>query len=209
MKILFCYENGLPLSVANTGLYIVNNKIAAEGSIISAQIRAHPNYDYRIKRMDNEACTVAILRRNEDGHFEEIGESTFTMEDAEQAGLANKETYKKYPRNMLFNRAITNAHRWFAPDVFSQPLYTPEELGADVVDAEWSYTSEEGTETVPETVVETPALKQEKDITLQSLVTEYGAEKIMAANEGLIPSTDKDLLRVAEVLRGESESDDE
>jgi hypothetical protein len=110
---------------------------------------------------------------------------------------------------MLFGRALTNAYRWYAPDVFSQPLYTPEELGADVVDAEWSYTSEEGAETVPETVAETPALKEEETITLQSLVTEFGAPKIMAANNGIIPSTDEDLLRVAETLRGESESDDE
>jgi hypothetical protein len=108
---------------------------------------------------------------------------------------------------MLFGRALTNAYRWYAPDVFSQPLYTPEELGA-VVDAEWSYTSEEGTETVTEAAVETPALAQQETVTLQSLVTEYSAEKIMAANKNKIPSTDEDLLRVAEVLRGESETGD-
>jgi hypothetical protein len=36
---------------------------------------------------------------------------------------------------MLFSRALTNGARWYTPDVFGGPVYTPDELGAEV-DAE-------------------------------------------------------------------------
>ncbi|RDT44717.1 hypothetical protein DXF87_27490, partial [Enterobacter roggenkampii] len=35
----------------------------------------------------------------------------------------------KFPKNMLFARAMSNGVKWFTPDVFSGPVYTPEELG--------------------------------------------------------------------------------
>jgi hypothetical protein len=33
---------------------------------------------------------------------------------------------------MLFARAMSNGARWYCPDVFAGPAYTPDELGADV-----------------------------------------------------------------------------
>ena len=40
--------------------------------------------------------------------------------------------YKGFARNMLFARAMSNGARWFTPDVFGGPVYTPDELGAEV-----------------------------------------------------------------------------
>jgi hypothetical protein len=37
--------------------------------------------------------------------------------DAKAAGLAGKDVWKQYPRNMLFARALTNGMRWFTPDL--------------------------------------------------------------------------------------------
>lgn len=34
---------------------------------------------------------------------------------------------------MLFARAISNGVKWFCPDVFEMPVYTPEELGSTIV----------------------------------------------------------------------------
>ena len=42
----------------------------------------------------------------------------------------------KFPRNMLFARAISNGARWYCPDLFNgNAVYVPEELGA-VVDGD-------------------------------------------------------------------------
>jgi hypothetical protein len=58
------------------------------------------------------------------------------MKDAAAAGLTNKDNWKKYPRNMLFARAISNGQKWYAPDVYNGvTVYTPDEMGA-VVDEE-------------------------------------------------------------------------
>jgi hypothetical protein len=57
-----------------------------------------------------------------------IGISTFSLDDARRAGLTSNPTWKSYPRNMLFARALSNGARWFCPDVFNGPVYTPEEL---------------------------------------------------------------------------------
>lgn len=193
IKMLFCYENGLPLSAANTGLYVVNNKLAPQSNVIAAQIRKHPDYDYRIKQLDDKGCIIVIQRRNPTtGVFEDIGETSFTEDDAKRAGLINGTNYQGYPRNMFFGRAITNAMRWFAPDVFSQPIYTPEELGAtvdadgNVIDAQW--TAAPAPEALPQV------------ITLDSLLAEYGAEKIMAANGGKVPGTADEIQEVASRL---------
>lgn len=192
IKMLFCYENSLPLTAANTGLYIVNGKIAAQSNVIAAQIRRHPDYDYRIKELTDQACTITILRRNGDS-WEAIGESSFTMKDAQAAGLASSDTYQKYPRNMLFGRALTNAYRWYCPDVFSQPLYTPEELGSNDDNAIEAW----ATEIKPEPVSTPPAPRVPE---LSDLVATFGAEAVMAANGGQIPGTDAELFAVEEAL---------
>ena len=51
--------------------------------------------------------------------------------DAKKAGTKNLE---KFPRNMLFARAMSNGVKWFTPDIFSGPVYVPEEMNVEVQD---------------------------------------------------------------------------
>lgn len=51
----------------------------------------------------------------------------WTIERAKQAGLANKEIWKGYPRAMLRNRLISEGVRTVNPSIV-QGVYTPEEL---------------------------------------------------------------------------------
>jgi hypothetical protein len=61
---------------------------------------------------------------------ESLGVSTFTIDDAKKAQTKNLE---KFPRNMLFARAISNGARWYCPDIFGgSPVYTPDEMGMSV-----------------------------------------------------------------------------
>ncbi len=198
IKFLFCYENGLALSTANTGLYIVNGRLTAQSNIIAAQIRRHPNYDYRIKALDDHGCTIEILRRDPvSGEMRVEGEASFTEQDAVKAGLANKDNYKGYPSDMFFNRALARAQRRYAPDVFSQTVYAPEEMGlrvddnGDVIEGSWR--------TAPEPAPG-PAMTGTTPVTLTDLVAQYGAERILEANGGTIPGTDEEIARVAEIL---------
>lgn len=126
-KVLYCYENGLPLSAADS-LYVVNGKLAPMSDIVAKQVRAHPHYDYEIIELDDKICTVRIFRLR-DGEMSPEGEVTFTIEMAVRAGLADKDVWKKYPEDMLFGKAMTRAQRRYAPDALTTPAYTPEEMG--------------------------------------------------------------------------------
>jgi len=62
---------------------------------------------------------------------------SFTIEDAKAAGLLGKadSAWEKYPKAMLRARAVSAGARAVFPDAI-MGCYTPEEMGADIVDVE-------------------------------------------------------------------------
>ena len=69
-----------------------------------------------------------------------IGNSTFTIDDAKKAGTKNVD---KFPKNMLFARAMSNGVRWYTPDIFNGSVYTPEELEQVTVEVAHTDVTEE------------------------------------------------------------------
>lgn len=129
VKILAGQEIGVTPFQAMTGINIIQGKAALGSNIMAAKLKGSPKYDYRAD-VSSDACTIHILQK-ESGKYEEIGSFTYSMADAKRQGLDLKDNWKKYPQNMLFARAISNAIRMFAPDVFNGGLvYDPDELGA-------------------------------------------------------------------------------
>jgi hypothetical protein len=129
VKIQAGLELGVPPVAAMTGIHIIEGKPALSANLIASQIRRSGVYDYRIREHDDEHCLIAFFR-----HKEEIGTSSFSMEEAKRAGVAGKGPWKAYPKAMLFARALSAGARWHTPDVFTGPVYVPEELGAAVDD---------------------------------------------------------------------------
>ena len=125
-------EMGMGFIEACNSLYIVNGKVSLLAGKVGEMIKRSGRYDYRIKEHTNEICVIEFLQKSLDGtKWESIGESKFDLKDKEQAKLSGM-NYDKYPRNMLFARALTNGARWHCPDVFGGAIYDPEELGAKV-----------------------------------------------------------------------------
>jgi hypothetical protein len=92
-------------------------------------IKQHPQYDYKIKRIDATGCIITFFENGA-----ELGDSSFTDVDAKAAGLGGN-SWQKFPRNMHFARAMSNGAKWFTPGIFGgAPVYTPDELGAEVDD---------------------------------------------------------------------------
>ena len=182
IKMLFCYENGLSLSTANTGLYVVNGRMEVMGNVVAAQLRQHQDYDYEIVKLDDTGCTIRIMR-----YGDPIGEATFDESDAQRAGLLGKDNYQKYPKDMFFNRAMSKAYKRFAPDIFSGPVYVRGEIGGETSD--W------------EVVEPEPAAKV---ITLDELVEQFGADAVLAANGGQVPASVDEVQAVAGRLAGAS-----
>ena len=141
-----------------------------------------------------DSCTVTMKRSN---GFEYT--TTFTLDDARRAGLVKPDSgWEKYPANMLRWRAVGYCADVVFPDVIGG-MKRADEFGADltpagdVVDA-WV------TEIKPPSPTDTPTEPALPD--LSDLVTQYGADAVMAANGGQIPATAEDVARVAEVLNG-------
>lgn len=131
VKIIAGAARGYDPFTAMNAYHIIEGKLTETAGEIAARIKRSGRYDYRIKRLDNEACFIAFLQ-HQDGAWEVVGESKFDLDDATAAGLAGRHNWKTYARNMLFARALTNGARWYCADVFGGAVYTPEELGADV-----------------------------------------------------------------------------
>lgn len=133
VKVLAGRELGFGPIASMTGVYIVKGRVSLSANLLAAAIKRSGRYDYRV--ITNTAQAVEIVFYEVfGGKREEIGRSSFTAEDAKKAGLGG-DNWNKYPRNMLFARAISNGAKWYCPDVFGGPVYTPDELGA-IVDGE-------------------------------------------------------------------------
>lgn len=172
-KMLFAFENGLPLNLAfNGGLYNVSGRVEVEGNVIRAQIRKHPHYDYQIIELSEKGCTLAITLNDK-----EIGRATFGEEDAKRAGLLKgKDNWEKYPADMYLNRATSRAYKRFCPDIFFTPVYVRGEI--------------EGTDFEPE--LDTVIIEQPQT-TLNDLVNRFSPDDILAANDGRMPSTQAEI----------------
>ena len=130
VKILAGAELGFGPIASMSGVYIVNGKPTLSANLMAAAIKRSRKYDYRITRLDNDGCDIAFYQG-----ADQIGISTFTRQDAQNAGALtgkNQHTWKAYARNMLFARALSNGARWYTPDIFGGPIYTPEEMDAHV-----------------------------------------------------------------------------
>jgi len=130
-------------------------------------------------------CVVTMKRK---GGMEYS--ASFSMADAKRAGLIKGGgAWESYPANMLRWRAVGFCADVVFPDILGG-MKRADELGApitedgDVIDGAWAETPE------PE------------PLTIDSLVAQYGAGAVMAANDGAIPSTDAELAAVAEMLEG-------
>jgi hypothetical protein len=95
--------------------------IAAHGR--AAKMKA-AGYSWKFEQFDSSVCKLLVF----DKRGEAIGDSTFTIEDAKRMGLAGKDNLVKNPRNMLYCRAISNAQRWYAPEVLSAALASKEDV---------------------------------------------------------------------------------
>lgn len=131
VKILAGRELGFPPIASMTGIQIIKGKPSLSANLQAMRVKASGKYDYRLRVHEATNCEIEFFQ-SVNGTFESIGVSKFTIEDARKAGTQNLD---KYPRNMLFARAMSNGVKWFCPDVTNGVIvYTPEEMGAEVTE---------------------------------------------------------------------------
>lgn len=122
VKISAGAEMGLQPFVSMSGIAIIKGKPVVGAGILAGLLDAHPEFDYTVawapNSTDPTSCTVTVFKNGK-----ERGKSSFSVEDAKRANLTSPSRngepsmYMKYPRNMLYARAMSNAVAWYAPSV--------------------------------------------------------------------------------------------
>lgn len=135
VKILAGQEMGITPFQAMTNIHIINGKATLAANIMASKVKGSGKYDYKVVEGPSaDGCTIEFYEVH-DGKKELIGTSKFTKADATAAEVYRNPTWKKFPANMMFARAMSNGVRFYCPDVFSgNTVYTAEELGAENVD---------------------------------------------------------------------------
>lgn len=185
MKIMAGQEMGIGAFASLSGIHIIKDKPVIGANLMAAAIKSSGKYNYKIREFDKNQCAIEFMEKV-DGKWETAGISSFTMEDAQIAGLLDKKegnNWQRYQKNMLFARAISNGVKWFCPDLFNgNTVYTPDELGqqeaGDANIIEGTYT--------------------ERKVSLSDLIEQYGAQAVITANDGAVP---EDTPEVVEMLK--------
>ena len=120
VKIMAGNELGLPPLASISGIHIIAGKPVIGAGLIASAVKSSGKYNYRVVENTDKHCSIDFYEGTE-----KIGNSSFSYEDAKKAGTKNLD---KFPKNMLFARAISNGVKWFTPDVFAGPVYVPEEM---------------------------------------------------------------------------------
>lgn len=177
VKILAGQELGFGPFASMTGVHIIQGKPTLAANLMAAAVKRTGKYNYRVTEHTESVCEIAFF---EAGH--EVGKSRFTMDDAKKAGVTGNPSWQKYPRNMLFARAISNGQKWYAPDIFNgATVYTPEELGAEV-DEEGNAIIDAKSETVPQKTsgtLERPISPESLRAYMSKKIEKYKAEKVV------------------------------
>lgn len=113
-KLIFGRDLGLSATQAMTDIHIIEGKPEMSANLQASKVRSSERYEYEVVELTDTRCELQFWK---DG--DEVGDSAFTIEDATRAGLAGKGVWQKYPKNMLFARAMSNGVAWFCPDVMN------------------------------------------------------------------------------------------
>lgn len=102
-----------PMRALNGGLYFIKGKVEMTSSLMSELIRKAGHSLTKDKKSDDTICILHGRRKDNGDHWEE----SFSMEDARKAGVAGSAVWQKYPRDMMFARALSRLARQLFPDV--------------------------------------------------------------------------------------------
>lgn len=181
VKVLAGSEMNIGAFASMTGIHVIKGKPSVGAGLMASRVKAHPDYNYRVIEHTTEVCKIEFFERW-DGQLQSVGISEFTIDEARKAGTQN---LQKFPKNMLFARAMSNGVKFFCPNVFDAPVYTPEELGASV-DGEGNVI-----DVTPE--VETPNPITERFNFIASKTGHNREAAIAAANAVGVPASSKQM----------------
>lgn len=127
VKIVAGQELGLPAVYSMQNINLIRNRLTTSANTLAMLVKRSGKYNYHVKEHTDVACTIIFSERYDDKWLE-VGTSKFTIDDARRADLVKPDSgWIKYPRAMLFSRAISQGARIYCPDAIGG-VYTDEEI---------------------------------------------------------------------------------
>jgi hypothetical protein len=111
-------------------IHVIDGKPAMSSELMRSLVMA-AGHEITYPTLSDEKVIVKGRRANSD----QWTEVTWTIKDAQRIGVAGRDTWKKYPRQMLSARATSELCRLLFPDALGGISYTVEELKDDNNDA--------------------------------------------------------------------------
>lgn len=102
-----------PLDALNGGLFFVQGIVEMRAQMMNQLIRQNGHSIQKDARSNDEIC-ILHGKRADNG---DIWTESFSIRDAQQAGIYREGPWKKYPKDMLFARALSRLARQLFPDV--------------------------------------------------------------------------------------------
>ena len=131
------HQLGVDEFTALQNMLVIDGKPSMNASLMHSLIMRDHGPDAVLVLESTETICQLVCRRRGSKVSSTV---EYTIQEAEKAGLVNKPgprggpgVWKAYPKDMLFARAISRAGRQVFRDT-TMGLYTPEELGGNVID---------------------------------------------------------------------------
>ena len=132
-KIMAGQACGFDPFTSMSNIHIIQGRLEMGAHLHANAVKRSPRYDYEVVKHTDEVCEIAFFELSKrTGKWRQVGVSSFSQADAQRAGLTGeKKLYGKYPKNMLFARAMTNGVEFYCPDVFQARAYAEGEISGE------------------------------------------------------------------------------
>ncbi len=115
-----------PLHALNGGMYFVKGRVEMSSMMMNTLIRQAGHSITKDKRSNDTVCILHGKRADTNDTWVE----SFSIEDAKRAGVAGGMSWRAYPKDMLFARALSRLARQLFPDVI-KGCYVQGEVSSD------------------------------------------------------------------------------
>jgi hypothetical protein len=128
------HEIGVPGVAALSNIYVVNGRPSIWGDLATALVRRSglcESLSYEVKKKDGVLTAIATGHRKGDK-----GDHTveYSWDDAKLAGLVEKDTWRKSPKDMLMWKALHRLFKFLWPDVLKGLII--KEIAEDFIEVE-------------------------------------------------------------------------
>jgi hypothetical protein len=168
MILLAAHDLGIKPTIAlNGGIWNIQGKIEISARLMTSMIR-RAGHSISIVECNAKICTLKGKRAD---NGDEI-ESTFSIDDANRAGLTNRDVWKKYAEDMLYARALSRLARRLYADVIGTAYVEGEIRDAETIDI-----TPKNKETPQAQIEEIPLTDKEEYDLLLAFTGQYPDEK--------------------------------